>query len=279
MSSPRRGGRQREPAAARATEEVFRGFRGAPIGSRLGPVHPLRRLAWLVCLLALGCKPKVTGPSPEFERARVALEAALSETLDPSYGDPAFDEVEALLRAVPPDAPDRLQAELIAAEIERGRAQQRKLMGTLADPGLARAAVQPAEDPWKDLAPAEAEEPEAMAAEARVIAEQTEARVALVAERAPVVRPRSKPARPIVMYTTAWCGVCKRARSWLEEQDVDFVEQDIEQDPSAREELAAKARSAGVALRGVPVIDVGGTLLQGFSAQGMARVLASKGYR
>ena len=69
---------------------------------------------------------------------------------------------------------------------------------------------------------------------------------------------------PIVLYTTSWCGVCKKARRFMSEQGWAFVEKDIEKDKGAKQELEQKARRAQVPLRGVPVIDVGGRLMSGF---------------
>lgn len=69
---------------------------------------------------------------------------------------------------------------------------------------------------------------------------------------------------PVTMYSAAWCGVCRKARTFLGEQGIAFVEKDIDKDKDAARELAAKARAAGVDASGVPVFDVGGTLMPGF---------------
>ena len=69
---------------------------------------------------------------------------------------------------------------------------------------------------------------------------------------------------PIVMYSTSWCGVCKKAKAFMQKQGLAFVEKDIEKDPKAAKELQEKARRAGVGTNGVPVIDIGGQLMRGF---------------
>lgn len=69
---------------------------------------------------------------------------------------------------------------------------------------------------------------------------------------------------PVTMYSTAWCGVCKKARGFLTQNGVAFVEKDIEKDKGAAAELAQKAREAGVDASGVPVFDVGGRIMPGF---------------
>ncbi|WP_017541807.1 MULTISPECIES: mycoredoxin [Nocardiopsis] len=40
---------------------------------------------------------------------------------------------------------------------------------------------------------------------------------------------------PITMYTTPWCGFCKRLKSQLAREGITLTEVDIEQDPSAAE--------------------------------------------
>jgi glutaredoxin-like YruB-family protein len=66
----------------------------------------------------------------------------------------------------------------------------------------------------------------------------------------------------VILYTTSWCGYCTRARQFLESRQVAFVEKNVERDRAALEEMLTKSGGA----RGVPVIDVYGTVLRGFSA-------------
>jgi glutaredoxin len=68
----------------------------------------------------------------------------------------------------------------------------------------------------------------------------------------------------VIVYGTSWCGACKAARAHLKEAHIPFVEKDIEQEPAAAQELARKAKKAGLKLGGVPVIDVLGQLMMGF---------------
>lgn len=68
----------------------------------------------------------------------------------------------------------------------------------------------------------------------------------------------------VTMYSAAWCGVCKKARSFLTSEGIAFVEKDIEKDKTAARELRNKAREAGVSASGVPVFDIGGRLFPGF---------------
>jgi len=38
---------------------------------------------------------------------------------------------------------------------------------------------------------------------------------------------------PLTMYTTAWCGYCRRLKSQMTREGIPFVEIDIEADPAA----------------------------------------------
>ncbi|MCC6749507.1 MAG: hypothetical protein IT371_17715 [Deltaproteobacteria bacterium] len=80
----------------------------------------------------------------------------------------------------------------------------------------------------------------------------------------------------VVLYGTSWCPACKAAASYLREHRVPFVEKDIEKDPQAAAELMQKARAAGISPSGVPVLDVRGTLLQGFDPQRLTALLGGK---
>ncbi len=74
----------------------------------------------------------------------------------------------------------------------------------------------------------------------------------------------------IVMYTTDWCPVCKRAKALLVELEADFVEKDVERDLVAAMEHRAKSQGRG----GVPLLDYGGSFLRGFSESWIRRAVA-----
>jgi mycoredoxin len=65
----------------------------------------------------------------------------------------------------------------------------------------------------------------------------------------------------ITMYSTSWCGYCKKARRWLVSNGLPFVEKDVEKDAAAGAEFRALTGGRG----GVPVITVGETVIRGFS--------------
>lgn len=77
----------------------------------------------------------------------------------------------------------------------------------------------------------------------------------------------------VIVYKTAWCGVCKKVESYLKKKGVAFESKDIEKDPQAAAELQAKAASSGVRTGSVPIIDVRGELLVGFDRARLEKLL------
>lgn len=80
----------------------------------------------------------------------------------------------------------------------------------------------------------------------------------------------------VVVYSTSWCGACKKAKRLLSQWKVPFEEKDVEASASAQRELAAKAAAQGMRPSGVPVIDVAGTLLMGLDEATLKRTLVAK---
>lgn len=77
--------------------------------------------------------------------------------------------------------------------------------------------------------------------------------------------PRSHTRPATILYGASWCGACQMARSYLEKKGVAFIEKDIEEDSNAAWELRAKLARARIPLGSIPVLDVRGRLLVGFS--------------
>ena len=65
----------------------------------------------------------------------------------------------------------------------------------------------------------------------------------------------------VVLYTTGWCGYCKQTRRFLDSKGIPYTEYDIEKDAEARKAYEALGG------RGIPLIDVNGTLIRDFSEQ------------
>lgn len=73
---------------------------------------------------------------------------------------------------------------------------------------------------------------------------------------------------PVVMYSTTWCGVCKRARVYFQEKRIEFEEHDVDKDPQARAdyEMLNPRRS-------VPTLKIGDEVVVGFSAVAVERAI------
>jgi glutaredoxin len=72
----------------------------------------------------------------------------------------------------------------------------------------------------------------------------------------------------VVVYTTSWCPVCKRAKTWLNSSGVAYEERDVESSRTyAREMGRINPRGS------VPTIALDGDVMVGFSENKMASML------
>jgi glutaredoxin 3 len=62
----------------------------------------------------------------------------------------------------------------------------------------------------------------------------------------------------VVMYATAWCPYCARARELLESKKVDFQVIDIDRDPALRQEMMARSNRHTVPQIFIGDVHVGG---------------------
>ena len=62
----------------------------------------------------------------------------------------------------------------------------------------------------------------------------------------------------VILYATSWCGYCRKTRALFEEQGIAYTEFDIETSDEGRRRYEALNGE------GVPVIDIGGTVIHGF---------------
>jgi len=77
-----------------------------------------------------------------------------------------------------------------------------------------------------------------------------------------------------IVYSTAWCGVCRNAEKYLRSKNVTVVMKDIEKSSAARNEMNQKLRKAGLRQDGsVPVIDIRGRVLKGFVQRDIDRAI------
>lgn len=71
--------------------------------------------------------------------------------------------------------------------------------------------------------------------------------------------------RPITMYYADWCGVCMRAKSWLETNQVPYKAVDIDTSKANQREMARFCRSKGAEPTGIPTFRIGDDIMQGWS--------------
>ena len=71
----------------------------------------------------------------------------------------------------------------------------------------------------------------------------------------------------VVLYSTEWCGYCKQTRRFLDSKGIPFKEYDIEKSPEGRKAYEALGG------RGIPLIDVNGTIIRGFSEEAILAAL------
>jgi mycoredoxin len=79
---------------------------------------------------------------------------------------------------------------------------------------------------------------------------------------------RGQPRR-VVVYTTAWCGDCRRAKRYLDEHGVAYEEVDIERDPEAAERVVQWSGGC----RTVPTFDIDGQIIVDWDRRAVARAL------
>ena len=71
----------------------------------------------------------------------------------------------------------------------------------------------------------------------------------------------------VVLYSTAWCGYCRKAREFFAANGIRYVEYDIEKNPAA---FSEHRRPGG---RGVPLITVGDDVVKGYNEPALRQLL------
>ena len=73
-------------------------------------------------------------------------------------------------------------------------------------------------------------------------------------------------AKVAIIYGAKWCGACREAKKYLAGKGVKVLEKDVDESPTIQAELRAKLARANLApTSSIPVIDIGGRLMVGFS--------------
>jgi glutaredoxin 3 len=63
----------------------------------------------------------------------------------------------------------------------------------------------------------------------------------------------------IIVYSADWCAFCHAVKDYLDKKGVKYTEKNVEKDPAAGLEAVDKSGQ-----RGIPVIDIDGTIILGF---------------
>jgi len=75
------------------------------------------------------------------------------------------------------------------------------------------------------------------------------------------------PKNNVIMYSAEWCGVCKRAKKYMQENNIAFKEKDIDKSNQA------KRKFKKLDGKGVPIILVGEQRMNGFRASKLEMML------
>ena len=73
----------------------------------------------------------------------------------------------------------------------------------------------------------------------------------------------------VIIYVTSWCPHCKKLRNFLDENEIEYVDYDVESDDMAWREAMKKAGGRDI----VPVIDIDGKVFYGAFNDALAEKL------
>ncbi len=78
----------------------------------------------------------------------------------------------------------------------------------------------------------------------------------------------------VIIYGASWCRPCHEAQGYLKSKGIAVIMKDIEEDPGAATEMRQKLERSGQHGGSIPVIDVKGQILVGYSSGALDRALA-----
>jgi glutaredoxin len=87
------------------------------------------------------------------------------------------------------------------------------------------------------------------------------ARVGYDSDRRPAGSPE------IILYGADWCGACRSAKKYMDGEGIDYIERNVDED-RWKQEMFAKAGQGGI-----PVFDIEGQILRGFSPQRLGKLI------
>ncbi|MGE8100673.1 glutaredoxin family protein [Pseudomonas fluorescens] len=100
-----------------------------------------------------------------------------------------------------------------------------------------------------------------------VVAYQNWGKIERVFNPSQVVSEQTQANARVVLYATDWCGYCKLTRRFLDQKGIPYREFDIEKDAEARKAYEALGG------RGIPMLDVNGTLIRGYEPDAILTAL------
>ena len=104
---------------------------------------------------------------------------------------------------------------------------------------------------------------------ARIEPQLAQAWSAKAVAAAQAMAPAPRPEADVIMYCTSWCPGCKRARVWLKEKGIPFVEIDITKDRAA----AGRVRGYANGNETTPCFDIKGTIILNFDLPKVEKAL------
>ena len=83
-------------------------------------------------------------------------------------------------------------------------------------------------------------------------------------------KPVASGSNNVIMYSTATCGYCKKAKKLFEEKNIAYVECDVGKSSQCNQAFAALKG------RGVPLFDIKGTIIHGYNQEYLLATLKSE---
>jgi glutaredoxin len=84
--------------------------------------------------------------------------------------------------------------------------------------------------------------------------------------------PGDLPTSGIVLYCTSWCPACRRARNWLEQNQLEYTEINITQNRAA----AAQVREWANGYETTPTFDIDGVIVVNFNEEKLREALKER---
>ena len=75
----------------------------------------------------------------------------------------------------------------------------------------------------------------------------------------------------VIVYSADWCAFCRAAKEYLDKLGVKYIDRNVEEDPKFAQEAVTKSSQTGI-----PVLDIGGTIVVGFDRPKIDAALKAK---